>query len=79
MPLRASPTFSYFGALNNFYDVSGNFSSFSAIIVNQIMGTSTLGYRSCKVNVTGSGTAGKVFMFASSNSNLVSLSFDSDL
>ena len=79
VPLRASPTFSYFGALNNFYDVSGNFSSFSAIIVNQIMGTSTLGYRSCKVNVTGSGTAGKVFMFASSNSNLVSLSFDSDL
>lgn len=79
VPLRASPTFSYVGALNNFYDVSGNFSSFSAIIVNQIMGTSKLGYPSCKVNVTGSGTAGKVFMFASSNSNVVSLNFDSEI
>ena len=78
VPMRASPTFSYNGALNTFYDVIGGFASFSAMTVSQIMGSSIVGYTSVKVNVVGSGTAGNTFMLATFNNTNTYLNFDSE-
>ena len=79
VPLRASPTFSYNGALSTFYDVIGGFVSFSAMTVSQIMGASALGYTSVKVNVVGSGTAGNTFMLATFNNTSTYMDFDSEI
>ncbi len=78
VPMRASPTFSYNGALNTFYDVIGGFASFSAMTVSQIMGSSIVGYTSVKVNVVGSGTAGNTFMLATFANVNTYLNFDSE-
>ena len=79
VPLRASPTFSYNGALNTFYDVIGGFGSFSAMTVSQVMGSSALGYTSLKVNVVGSGTANNPFMLATFNNTDTYLDFNSEI
>ena len=79
VPLRASPSFSYNGSLNQFYDVVGGFSSFSAMTVHQIMGSVSTGYTSVKVNVVGSGTAGNTFMLATLNNTTTYLDFNSEL
>ena len=78
VPMRASPTFSYNGALNTFYDVIGGFVNFSAMTVSQIMGSSIVGYTSAKVNVVGSGTGGNTFMLATFNNTDTYLNFDSE-
>ena len=79
VPLRASPTFSYNGALSTFYDVIGGFASFSAMTVSQVMGSSALGYTSVKVNVVGSGTPGNTFMLATFNNTDTYMDFNSEI
>ena len=77
VPLRASPTFSYNGALSTYYDVVGGFINFSNMTVSQVMGAPDV--TSLKVNVVGNGTSGNTFMLATFNNTSTYLDFDSDL
>ena len=77
VPLRASPTFSYNGALSTFYDVVGGFANFSAMTVSQVMGAPEV--TSVKVNVVGTGTSGNTFMLATFNNTNTYLDFNSEL
>ena len=77
VPLRASPTFSYNGALSTYYDVVGGFINFSNMTVSQVMGSPEV--TSLKVNVVGNGTAGNTFMLATYNNTTTYLDFDSEL
>ena len=77
--LRASPTFSYNGALNTFYDIVGGFTSFSAMTLTQTMGSATTGYQWANIQVVGSGTAGNTFMLATLNNTNTYMDFDSEL
>ena len=79
VPMRSSPTFSYNGALNTFYDIVGGFSSFSQLNHTQTMGSSETGYTSVNLQVVGSGTAGNPFMFATYNNTNTYLNFDAEL
>ena len=79
VPMRASPTFTYNGNLNQFYDIFGGFTSFSAINHTQTMGSSETGYTSVNLQVIGSGTAGNSFMFATYNNTTTYLNFDAEL
>ena len=74
VPMRTTPTFSYNGNLNQYYDVIGGFSSFSSMSLSQIMGT-----ESCKIYVVGSGTAGNPFMLATYNNTSTFFNFDAEL
>ena len=74
VPMRATPTFSYNGNLNQYYDVIGGFSSFSSMTLSQIMGT-----ESCKIYVQGSGTAGNPLMLATYNNTSTFFNFDAEL
>ena len=76
-PLRASPTFSYNGALNTYYDVVGGFTNFSNMTVSQVMGAPDV--TSLKVNVVGNGTSGNTFMLATFGNSTTYLDFDSEL
>ena len=78
VPLRASPTFSYNGALNTFYDIVGGFSSLSALVQTQVMGSATTGYSHVNVQATGSGTAGNPYMLATYNNTNTYLDFESE-
>ena len=81
--MRAKPTFSYAGALGDFYDVIGGFSAggaFTGMTVNNVMGTGANGEAvSVKVNIVGSGTAGNPFLLASEGNTSTRLYFDADL
>ena len=82
--MRAKPSFGYTGALGDFYDVVGGFSgpggAFSAMTVNNTMGTGTNGEAvSAKVNVVGSGTAGNPFMLATEGNTSTRLYFDAEV
>ena len=83
VPMRAKPTFSYVGALGDFYDVVGGFSgggAFSSMVVNNVMGTGGSGEAvSAKVHAVGSGTAGNPFMLASEGNTTTRLYFDAEL
>ena len=79
VPLRAAPTFSYNGNLNQFYDIVGGFGSFSQINHTQTMGSAATGYTSVNLQVVGSGTSGNPFMFATFNNTDTYLDFDSEL
>ena len=81
--MRAKPTFSYVGALGDFYDVGGGCSgggAFSSMVVNNVMGTGTNGEAvSAKVHVVGSGTAGNPFMLATEGNTSTRLYFDAEI
>ena len=79
VPMRSSPTFSYNGNLNQFYDIVGGFGSFSQINHTQTMGSATTGYTSVNIQVVGSGTSGNPFMFATYNNTDTYLDFSSEL
>ena len=82
VPMRAKPTFSYTGALGDFYDVVGGFSgsgAFSSMVVNNTMGTVGGQAVSAKVQAVGSGTAGNPFMLASEGNTSTRLHFDAEL
>ena len=79
VPMRASPTFSYNGALSTFYDIVGGFSSFSSLNQTQIMGSSATGYTSVNIQAVGSGTAGNPFMLATYNNTSTFFNFDAEI
>ena len=82
VPMRAKPTFSYTGALGNFYDVIGGFSGadeFDSMVVNNTMGTAGGQAVSAKVQVVGSGTVSNPFMLASEANTTTRLHFDAEL
>ena len=79
VPMRASPTFTYNGALSTFYDIVGGFSSFSAMTKTQDMGSSATGYQFANIQIVGSGTAGNTMMLATLNNTNTYMDFDSEL
>ena len=74
VPMRISPSFTYNGALNTFYDKVGSFSSFTSITKTQSVGTTHL-----ELLTVGSGTAGNPFLLSSLNNTNTYLDFDADL
>ena len=79
VPLRASPTFSYNGNLNQFYDKVGGGINFSSITVTQIMGDATTGIPHLELLVLGTFTGGNPFMLSSLNNTSTYLDFNSEL
>ena len=74
VPMRISPSFTYNGALNTFYDKVGGFSNFTSITKTQSVGTTHL-----ELLTVGSGTAGNPFVLSSLNNTNTYLDFDADL
>ena len=79
VPLRASPTFTYNGNLNEFYDKVGGGSNFTSIAVTQVMGDTTTGVPHLELLVLGSFTAGNLFILSSLNNTSTYLDFNSEL
>ena len=75
--MRTSPTFAYTGSLSNFYDVSGNSSSFTSMNLTQRMASNRI--MQIVVNTSSNATtAAKVFMLGTSATENTDMTFDAE-
>ena len=75
--MRTSPTFAYTGSLSNFYDISGNSSSFQSMNLTQRMASNRI--MQMVVNTSSNAaTAAKVFMLGTSGTENTDMTFDAE-
>ena len=76
--MRAAPTYAYTGSLSNFYDISGNSSSFQSMNLTQRMSSNRI--IQMVVNTSSNAaTAAKVFMLGTYNTENTDMTFDAEL
>ena len=79
VPLRASPSFSYNGNLNQFYDKVGGGINFTSIAVTQVMGDTTTGIPHLELLVLGTFTHRNLFVLSTLNNTSTYLDFNSEI
>ena len=79
VPLRASPSFSYNGNLNQFYDKVGGGINFTSIAVTQVMGDTTTGIPHLELLVLGTFTHRNMFVLSTLNNTSTYLDFNSEI